>query len=68
MSTSSYRMPASMPAVTMKCIELYPESLSLANQADALPLHLLLSNPVSFIEEALMMIEKHEDMKESPRF
>jgi hypothetical protein len=46
-------------AVIMKCIELYPEALSLANQADAMPLHLLLSNRASTIEDALMMIEKY---------
>jgi tetratricopeptide (TPR) repeat protein len=46
-------------AIIMKCIELYPESLSLANQADALPLHLLLSNYKSATEDALMMIEEY---------
>jgi hypothetical protein len=46
-------------AVLVKCIELYTESLSMANQADALPLHLLLSNKASSIEDALMMIEKY---------
>jgi ankyrin repeat protein len=45
-------------AIISKCVELYPESLSISNKKDCLALHLLLSNPASSVEDALMMIDK----------
>jgi hypothetical protein len=43
-------------AVIRKCIELYPESLGIAGEDESLPLHLLLCNPLSTEEVAMMMI------------
>jgi len=42
-----------------KCIELYPEALTEGDEGGRLPLHLLLENLSSSIEDALMMIEKY---------
>jgi ankyrin repeat protein len=47
-------------SVISKCIELYPEGLSIANEETLrLPLHLLLRNDLSTIDDALTMIEKY---------
>jgi hypothetical protein len=46
-------------AVLAKCIELYPKSLGEAEGWGHLPLHRLLLNEVSAIEDALMMMEKY---------
>jgi hypothetical protein len=45
--------------IISKCIELYPESLAMTNYVRYLPLHNLLGNESSSIEDALMMIEKY---------
>jgi hypothetical protein len=46
-------------AIISKCIELYPEALSKTDFNRYLPLHWLLENDFSTIEDALMMIEKY---------
>jgi hypothetical protein len=47
-------------SIIWKCIELYPEALSLQTHDHGnLPLHLLLSNKLSSIEDVLMMIDKY---------
>jgi ankyrin repeat protein len=45
--------------IISKCIELYPESLAVADREGYLPLHRLLNNASSSIEVAMMMIEKY---------
>jgi ankyrin repeat protein len=47
------------PSIISKCIELYPESLTVAENKGSLPLHGLLTNKISSIEDALIMIEKY---------
>jgi ankyrin repeat protein len=46
-------------AIISKCIELYPEALKIAGMNRSLPLHFLLDNLKSVIEDAVMMIEKY---------
>jgi uncharacterized membrane protein YiaA len=47
-------------AIILKCIELFPEGLSVASEETlCLPLHLLLANDLSMIDDALTMIEKY---------
>jgi ankyrin repeat protein len=46
-------------SIIRQYIELYPQSLSIADEAGYLPLHLLLWNEYSTIEDALMMIETY---------
>jgi ankyrin repeat protein len=46
-------------AVISRCIQLYPRSLGKVDYDYNLPLHLLLKNGSSFIEDALLMIEKY---------
>jgi hypothetical protein len=46
-------------SVLSKCIERYPEALAKADDNGYLPLHLLLVNRSSTIEDALMMMEKY---------
>jgi hypothetical protein len=45
--------------IIAKCIEIYPDSLTLADWLGWLPLHSLLLNKESSINDALMMIEKY---------
>jgi hypothetical protein len=45
--------------VISECIELYPESLAVADRCDALPLQKLLSNQLSSASDALAMIEAY---------
>jgi ankyrin repeat protein len=45
--------------VILKCIELYSEALSVADDEGFLPLHRLLKNQSSSIEDALTIIEKY---------
>jgi hypothetical protein len=46
-------------SIVWKCIELYPEALSMADEKGFLPLHMLLWNESSAIEIALMVIEEY---------
>jgi hypothetical protein len=46
-------------SIISKCIELYPDSLSKPRYDRSLPCHNLLSNELSSVEDALMMIEKY---------
>jgi hypothetical protein len=47
-------------AIISKCIELYPEGLAVAIEGTLrLPLHLLVLNKLSMIDDALTMIEKY---------
>jgi hypothetical protein len=47
-------------SIISKCIELYPEGLAVTTEETLyLPLHLLLQNKLSTIDDALMMIEKY---------
>jgi ankyrin repeat protein len=46
-------------SIMLECIELYPESLAMADEWGCLPLHRLLGNDASHVEEALTMIEKY---------
>jgi ankyrin repeat protein len=46
-------------SIISKCIELYPEALAKAYNVGNLPLHRLLENQYSSVEDALMMIEKY---------
>jgi ankyrin repeat protein len=47
-------------AIISKCIELYPESLAENDDDDErLPLHILLNNKLSTLDQALLMIEKY---------
>jgi hypothetical protein len=48
-------------SIVSKCIELYPESLTMADQGGELPLHHLLKNDLSSIDTgtALIVIEKY---------
>jgi ankyrin repeat protein len=46
------------PVIISKCIELYPESLSVADHLGYLPLHVLLENNKSSVEQILNMIDK----------
>jgi ankyrin repeat protein len=46
-------------SIISKCIELYPEALSREDLYRCLPLHRLITNHRSSIEDALMMIEKY---------
>jgi hypothetical protein len=50
----------------LKCIELYPEVLAQSDNSGYLPLHLLLANPASTIEDALMMMEKYPAALQCP--
>jgi hypothetical protein len=45
-------------AIIIRCIDLYPESLAIADTYGDLPLHRLLWNKASSIDDMLMMIEK----------
>jgi hypothetical protein len=47
--------------VLYKCMELYPASLSIANNNGELPLFVLLSKQSSDMDVALLMIEKYPD-------
>jgi ankyrin repeat protein len=47
------------PAILSKCIELSVESLAQADEDGYMPLHALLINSSSSIDQALMMIEKY---------
>jgi hypothetical protein len=53
-------------SILLKCIQLHPGSLALVNELGCLPLHILLENMSSSIEQALMMIEKHPAALEHP--
>jgi ankyrin repeat protein len=46
-------------SIIRQYIERYPESLTKANREENLPLHMLLHNEASTIEDVLMMIEKY---------
>jgi hypothetical protein len=46
-------------SIIAMCIELYPESLRTADDGGYLPLHSVLWNSSSSVEDALMMIEMH---------
>jgi ankyrin repeat protein len=46
-------------SIISKCIELYPDALATHSMTYVLPLHLLLRNPSSSIDAALLMIEKY---------
>jgi ankyrin repeat protein len=46
-------------AIISKLIELYPQSLSKVDSWGCLPLHFLLGNVSSTVNDALMMIEQH---------
>jgi hypothetical protein len=46
-------------SILSKCIELYPEALSIADIRGYLPLHLLLWNRSSSVEDALMLMENY---------
>jgi ankyrin repeat protein len=46
-------------SIISKCIERYPESLTITDWKGFLPFHLSLCNGLSSIEEALMIIEKY---------
>jgi len=46
-------------AIIRKCIELYPEALAEADKDGYLPLHRLLENEFSSVEDALLMMEKY---------
>jgi hypothetical protein len=46
-------------AIIIRCVDLYPESLTSADNFGYLPLHRLLENEYSSIDDALMMIEKY---------
>jgi hypothetical protein len=48
-------------AVLSKCIEIYPESLSVAIGSGSSPLHMLLRNTTSSIDAALMLIQKYPE-------
>jgi hypothetical protein len=50
---------ACISSLISKCIELYPEALAEAGEDNLLPLHCLLQNRLSSIEDALLMIEKY---------
>jgi ankyrin repeat protein len=45
--------------IISQCIALYPEALAIADRNGYLPLHWLLHNQSSSVEDALMMIEKY---------
>jgi hypothetical protein len=45
--------------IVSKCVELYPDSLKMADEKGNLPLHLLLGKLVSTVDDALMMIKKY---------
>jgi hypothetical protein len=45
--------------ILAKCVELYPEALTKADWLNYLPLHKLLWNESSTVEDALMMIDKY---------
>jgi hypothetical protein len=51
----------SRSSILMKCMELNPEALEVADCEGHLPLHCLLSNQASSTEDALMMIEKYPE-------
>jgi ankyrin repeat protein len=44
-------------AIVIRCIELYPQALAIADKSGYLPLHRLLGNKFSSMQDALMMIE-----------
>jgi hypothetical protein len=46
-------------SILVKCMELYPEALSVADGEEYLPLHRILENRSSTIADALLMIEKY---------
>jgi hypothetical protein len=46
-------------AIIARCIQLYPQALAMAEMEGDLPLHVLLWNKASSIDDALMMIEKY---------
>jgi ankyrin repeat protein len=46
-------------SIIAKCIELYPESLCTVDDGGYLPLHSVLWNSSSSVEDALMMMEMH---------
>jgi hypothetical protein len=47
--------------IIAKCIDLYPEALAKSNKEGDLPLHSLLKNMTSTVQDALMMIKKLPD-------
>jgi hypothetical protein len=56
-------------AIISKCVERYPGALSIADEDGYLPLHWLLANKSSTVEDALMMIEKYpEALKQRNRY
>jgi hypothetical protein len=59
----NYRCRSSIIA---KCIELYPESLSIADKKGYMPLHALLWNRRSSIQDALMMMETYPAALQHP--
>jgi ankyrin repeat protein len=46
-------------SIILRCIEMYPEGLKVAAETGYLPLHLLVRNDLSTIDDALTMIEKY---------
>jgi ankyrin repeat protein len=46
-------------SIIAKCIELYPEALSVAGKMGYLPFHCLLASKISSIDDAIMMIDKY---------
>jgi hypothetical protein len=46
-------------SITSRCIELYPEALSIADGQGYLPSHMLILSESSTVADALMMIEKY---------
>jgi ankyrin repeat protein len=46
-------------SIISKCIQLHPQALSVANTKGSLPLHELLENITSSINDAMMMIENY---------
>jgi hypothetical protein len=57
-------------AIISRCIELYPEGLTKGNSDGLMPLHNLLNNKNSVVEDALIMIEKYPSALRhgSPRY